>query len=124
MSEVERLDACPFCGGVANFFVGEHNVVDVRVRCMGCGAEGPLFDDQRSAECYGANLAGAGKHWNTRARTTDSETYATVVVCQGPPRCDLMGDEAVAAAESGCVWCKRIRIDEDGNEMVLEPGRV
>lgn len=25
-----------------------------------------------------------------------------IIVCQGPPRCDLMGDDAVAAIEAGC----------------------
>jgi hypothetical protein len=44
-----------------------------------------------------------------------------VWVCQGPPRCFLEGDEAVAAQESGCVWCKRIYVDEHGVERVEGP---
>ena len=53
-----------------------------------------------------------------------SETYSSVWVCQGPPRCDLEGDEAVAAIEAGCPFCKEIRIDKDGNETVIEPGNA
>lgn len=40
----------------------------------------------------------------------------TVIVCQGPPRCDLEGDEAVAAQMAGCQWCRRININDDGSE--------
>jgi hypothetical protein len=47
---------------------------------------------------------------------------AEVIVCQGPPRCALEGDEAVAAADAGCVWCKRILIAPDGSERTIEPG--
>jgi hypothetical protein len=43
-----------------------------------------------------------------------------VYVCQGPPRCDLEGDVAVDAQPS-CPWCKKIFIDEDGNETIVEP---
>lgn len=44
-----------------------------------------------------------------------------VIVCQGPPRCPLEGDEAVAAQEAGCIWCKRITIHADGTETTTEP---
>ena len=44
-----------------------------------------------------------------------------IIVCQGPPRCDLRGDEAVAAQEGGCIWCRRITIHADGGETVTEP---
>jgi hypothetical protein len=44
-----------------------------------------------------------------------------VIICQGPPRCSLEGDEAVAAQEAGCVWCRRITLHEDGTETVTEP---
>ena len=47
----------------------------------------------------------------------------TIHICAGPPVCSLQDDEAVAAQVAGCVWCKRIRIDEDGNETIDEPGR-
>lgn len=46
---------------------------------------------------------------------------AEIIVCQGPPRCDLQGDAAVEAAQAGCVWCKRIRIHADGTETTDEP---
>lgn len=47
-----------------------------------------------------------------------------ITVCQGPPRCDLMGDEAVAAQLAGCPWCKRIYLSESGSERVEEPGNA
>lgn len=49
---------------------------------------------------------------------------STIVVCQGPPTCDLVGDAAIASIRGGCVWCKRIIIDEDGSERVEEPGHA
>jgi hypothetical protein len=49
---------------------------------------------------------------------------ATIWVCQGPPRCALEGDEAVAAQQAGCVWCKRVVIFEDGTERAIEPGNA
>jgi hypothetical protein len=44
-----------------------------------------------------------------------------VIVCQGPPRCDLEGDTAIEAQEAGCKWCKRISVHEDGTETITEP---
>ena len=32
--------------------------------------------------------------------------------------------DLLAAAEAGCVWCKRILIDGDGNERTIEPGNA
>lgn len=48
--------------------------------------------------------------------------YVTIWSCQGPPRCDLQGDEAVAAQEAGCRFCKQIRVADDGTELTIEPG--
>jgi len=45
-------------------------------------------------------------------------------VCQGPPRCALEGDDAVAAQQDGCAFCKQVRIDDDGEEMIVEPGNA
>jgi hypothetical protein len=45
----------------------------------------------------------------------------TIWVCQGAPRCDLLGDDAIAAQRAGCPWCRRVIIDEFG-EHVIEPG--
>ena len=39
-----------------------------------------------------------------------------IIVCQGPPRCDLRGDEAIACQQAGCVWCERITIHPCGAE--------
>lgn len=49
---------------------------------------------------------------------------ATVHVCAGPPVCLLEDDEAVEAQKAGCPWCRRIRIDEDGNETEEGPGHA
>ena len=47
-----------------------------------------------------------------------------VIVCAGPPACHLEDDEAVAAQIAGCVWCRRIRIHEDGTETEEGPGHA
>lgn len=47
---------------------------------------------------------------------------STIWVCQGEPRCSLKGDEALDAQRAGCVWCRRVILDEDGQEHVIEPG--
>lgn len=48
--------------------------------------------------------------------------FTTIWVCQGPPRCGLEGEEAMAAQEAGCVFCKQIRVADNGTEMTIEPG--
>lgn len=52
---------------------------------------------------------------------TGDENYI-VTVCQGPPRCDLTGQEAIDAKIAGCPWCERITIAPDGSERVERPG--
>lgn len=54
----------------------------------------------------------------------EDEDRGVVVVCQGPPRCPLQDDQAVAAAVAGCIWCKRITIHADGSESVSEPAEA
>lgn len=44
-----------------------------------------------------------------------------VHVCQGPPRCELQGDDAVEAQKAGCPWCRRIYVFEDGTEVETGP---
>ena len=44
-----------------------------------------------------------------------------LIICQGPPRCDLDGDEAIKAQQAGCVWCRRTVIHPDGAEFTTEP---
>lgn len=53
---------------------------------------------------------------------TEEAEDPLVIVCQGPPRCLLEGNDAVKAQEAGCVWCKRIIVHRDGTETVQEPG--
>ena len=47
-----------------------------------------------------------------------------VIVCQGPPICDLEDDEAVRAQQRGCLWCRIITMHQDGSETVTEPARA
>lgn len=49
---------------------------------------------------------------------------AEIVICQGLPRCSLVGDEADAAQVAGCVWCERIIIGPDGSETIIAPGNA
>lgn len=39
-----------------------------------------------------------------------------MIVCAGPPDCLLQDEEAVKNQEDGCPLCRRIVIDDDGNE--------
>lgn len=48
----------------------------------------------------------------------------TVVLCHGPPVCDLTGEAAFDAQMAGCPWCKRVIVHEDGTETVVEPARA
>lgn len=56
--------------------------------------------------------------------TDDEDERPVIIVCQGPPRCDLQGDEARAAQVAGCPWCKYISVNEDGSATVQEPGNA
>lgn len=53
-----------------------------------------------------------------------SDDATTIIVCAGPPACALQGDEAVAAQQEGCVWCRRITIADDGTESETGPGNA
>jgi hypothetical protein len=55
----------------------------------------------------------------------DDPFCGEVIVCQGPPICDLMDDDAVAAQNAGCRWCKRILVGKEGvDDHIIEPGRA
>lgn len=51
----------------------------------------------------------------------EDDAISEVWVCQGPPRCSLDGDAAVAAQQQGCPWCRVIFVYADGSESVREP---
>lgn len=51
----------------------------------------------------------------------DEDEPAQIIVCQGPPRCPLVDTEAVAAAQAGCPWCRRIFVAADGREWEQGP---
>jgi hypothetical protein len=46
-----------------------------------------------------------------------AEPVAVVIVCQGPPRCALSGDEAVEAQRAGCPWCDRCFVTDEQTEV-------
>lgn len=50
-----------------------------------------------------------------------SDEIATIHVCQGPPWCLVEGNDAIAAQETGCPWCRHITIYEDGSEREEGP---
>jgi hypothetical protein len=52
-------------------------------------------------------------------RDPDDED-AQVIVCAGPPCCDLDGDEAVAQQVRGCIWCSYITVHPDGTQTCLK----
>lgn len=39
-----------------------------------------------------------------------------IIVCAGPPACDLQDDAAIEAANAGCPLCRRIVVHADGTE--------
>jgi hypothetical protein len=54
----------------------------------------------------------------------DEDEGGLVIVCQGPPRCALEGDEAVAAQKAGRVWCTRIYVTAFTEDVIQEPGNA
>lgn len=54
----------------------------------------------------------------------DDDEGAMVIVCQGPPRCALVDDEAIAAQQAGCVWCTRHILLPDGTFDVQKPSEA
>ena len=38
-----------------------------------------------------------------------------VIVCAGPPDCDLEDEAAVKAAQAGCPMCRHLKINPDGS---------
>lgn len=52
-------------------------------------------------------------------RDADDEA-SCVIVCAGPPLCHLQGFDAIREQTAGCPWCRRIRIDTDGTESILQ----
>lgn len=54
----------------------------------------------------------------------DDDDLPVVIVCAGPPACLLEGDAAIAAAQAGCVWCRRIVVHDDGSVVETGPGHA
>lgn len=52
-----------------------------------------------------------------------NEIVGEIIVCAGPPLCELEGDEAVQAQQDGCPICRRICIHEDGTETEYQRPR-
>jgi len=49
------------------------------------------------------------------------DNESEVIVCEGPPKCLLEGDEAIACQQAGCKLCKRITIYYDRTETIVVP---
>lgn len=52
------------------------------------------------------------------------EQPGLVIVCAGPPYCDLKGDDAEKAQKDGCPWCAYVYFEEDGREHIDQPGNA
>lgn len=48
--------------------------------------------------------------------TANPHDHPEVIVCSGPPLCDLEGNAACKAALDGCPLCKHIVCHPDGSE--------
>jgi hypothetical protein len=56
---------------------------------------------------------------------SDDEKPARIIVCQGPPRCDLRGKDAVAAQAAGCPFCRVLQVTErDDLITISKPGEA
>ena len=53
---------------------------------------------------------------------TDEDDAVEVIVCQGPPRCELQGADAWRSQKRGCQWCERHTLLPDGKWHVCKPG--
>jgi hypothetical protein len=49
----------------------------------------------------------------------NDEIVAEVVLCVGPPKCNLRGNMATKAAEAGCKLCRHVYFRKDGSEVKL-----
>ena len=62
----QQLKPCPFCGGKAEAFKGQHDFDDIIIRFSSCEAEGPLFDaeteDAERIKCRCTNHALERRH--------------------------------------------------------------
>lgn len=67
---VEELKACPFCNGKGVVRIGYHSIVDAKVTCETCGAEGQIFGDEALAGDFTGDAARA---WNNRIVAPDYE---------------------------------------------------
>lgn len=52
----------------------------------------------------------------------DEDDAVEVIVCQGPPRCELQGADAWRSQKQGCRWCERHTLLPDGKWHVSKPG--
>ena len=77
--------------------------------------EGATFEPPPEAV---ANSGGDQSFGAVRISMDDEDPM--VIVCAGPPLCDLYGDTAILAQQSGCPLCKRIICHPDGIETVIE----
>jgi hypothetical protein len=46
------------------------------------------------------------------------------MICQGPPRCNLRGEDVHNEQLDGCKWCEVLLIDAMGRETFTCPGEA
>jgi len=46
----------------------------------------------------------------------EGDVKGEIIVCAGPPACDLQDEAAVEAAQAGCPKCLHILVHHDGSE--------
>jgi len=70
MTSVKDLKPCPFCGSKAELCIGEHAMIDAKVRCTNseCGTEGGCWDRDTGDPDFWErdNIVDAIAAWNRR----------------------------------------------------------
>lgn len=52
--------------------------------------------------------------------TNERDDDPLIIVCQGPPSCLLVGDDALQSQLNGCLKCKRMDIGEAMRKVTLQ----
>lgn len=50
----------------------------------------------------------------------DDDEETLFVICQGPPFCLLLFEEAIQAQNNGCLKCRRVGLNEAQQEETLQ----
>lgn len=55
---------------------------------------------------------------------SEPDDAVEVIVCQGPPLCELQGADAWRSQKQGCRWCERHTLLPDGTWDISKPGEA